>query len=498
MIVNYEWKNNKLLVSYIDTKGNLKFKNYPYSNPQNWTVTSETDPSKSNTLRTWDKKPVKLVPTRRPNRYSIYEYFHALPENEKQEIFAYNEPKITFCDIEVEITEGFPEAHLANNRVTAICLIQKNKILLMGIQDLSTKQISNMEKDINSYFENFDTKYKIQWEFYKTEKEMLTVLFNELIPNMPVITGWNFVKYDWVYLVTRARKLDINPDIASPTGQLVKPWRKTNTDTKDFKPIYEELPEHRVIVDYMDIYKKWDTSVKIKESDKLDYVAGEMLGVKKLEYSGSLKDLYKNDYYKYMLYNCIDTALVQLIHLKSRIFDIMLSISSLSNIEILQSPSAIRVTEGIFFKEYYDNGIIMCKQYTQSFDNENDDDDDESEKILNGGYVKFPSIGIYMWVCVFDFASLYPTTMRQFNIGPEVFKGMKINNSEALLNGIKVNLHPNDIVLLNGAVFDHEEGITNKKITTIFKERKINKNVGLDYKKQEQLLKKYLKERNLK
>jgi hypothetical protein len=86
--------------------------------------------------------------------------------------------------------------------------------------------------------------------------------------------------------------------------------------------------------------------------------------------------------------------------------------------------------------------------------------------------------------------------MRQFNIAPESFKGIKINDSEALLNGVKYKLEPNDIILLNGAVFKNEESETKRILTNIFKDRKINKNLGLDYKKKEQLLKKYLKERN--
>lgn len=497
MIVNYEWKNSKVLVSYIDKKGRLKFKNYPMPNPMNWEVTTEDDIAKSDKLRTWDRKPVKQVLTRYPSRYSLYEFFHDLPKEEKDDIFAYNEPRVTFCDIEVEITQGFPEAHLADNKVTAICLIQGDKILLLGIKELSDNKITKMEKDINKYFEDFNTKYKIKWVFYDTEKEMLSELFNDIIPSMPVITGWNFVKYDWVYLVTRARKLGINPEIASPTGKLVKPWRKQDAD-KDYKPIYEELPDHRVIVDYMDVYKKWDYSVTIKESDRLDYVAEQMLGVKKLEFDGSLKELYHDNYYEYMLYNCIDTALVQLIHNKSRLFDIMLSISNVANIEILKAMSAVRVTEGIFFKPYYDNGIIMCKESKQQYvigNADEDDEEDEAEKILKGGYVKYPSVGIFMWIVVFDFSSLYPTTMRQFNIGPEVFKGIKISDTESLLNGLKMQLHPKDIVLNNGAVFSHEEGITTQKLTSIFGDRRENQSIGLDYKNQEVLLQHYLQRR---
>ena len=44
------------------------------------------------------------------------------------------------------------------------------------------------------------------------------------------------------------------------------------------KPTYEELPKHRLVFDYLDIFDKWDTSIKIKESNRLDFVAKKVLG----------------------------------------------------------------------------------------------------------------------------------------------------------------------------------------------------------------------------
>ncbi len=491
MIVNYEYNNGKILVSYITPKGNLKFKNYPWQNPTEWRPCSNTDIQKSDNFHTWDNKAVKLESTRYPTRYAIYEYLNKLPQNEKDDIFSYNEPKVYFCDIETEITQGFPEPHLADNKVTAICIIHDTKILLLGIKDVEKGWISKMEKETNKYFEKFNTNYTIEWEFYEDEKDMMERLFYELIPNMPVITGWNFIKFDWVYLVTRARKLGVNPERASPVGKLIKPWSKNATD---FKPTFEELPQHRLILDYMEIFDKWDTSIKIKEANSLDFVSSQVLGVKKLEYKGTLKDLYTNDWYLYLLYNCIDTALVQLIHQKQRTFDIMLSISNLARIQIADAPSAIRVTEGVFFDPFYKIGIVMCKQKSVFGDTE----EIEKEEELGGGYVKYPATGLKRWVSVFDFASLYPTIMRQFNIGPETFKGIKINDSESLLNGVKYNLEADDIILLNGAVFRNGEGETSKLLTNIFKDRKQNKNLGLDYKKQEQMMKAYLENRKSK
>jgi DNA polymerase elongation subunit (family B) len=61
-----------------------------------------------------------------------------------------------------------------------------------------------------------------------------------------------------------------------------------------------------------------------------------------------------------------------------------------------------------------------------------------------GAYVKTPVPGLYGAVSVFDFASLYPTAQRQFNISPETYLG-------------KFTPDENDntkIVCASGAVFD--------------------------------------------
>lgn len=493
MIVNYEYLNGKLIVSYINPKGNLNFKHYTWQNPLEWKICSNNDLQREPNFRTWDGKAVKKDTTRYPSRYAVYEFLYKLPEAEKLDIFAYNEPNMFFCDIEVEITEGFPEAHLANNRVTAICLIHKEKILLLGIKDISDKDIARMEKDINKHFETYHTKYTLEWCYFDNEYDMLSLFFNELMKKIPVLTGWNFISYDWVYLVTRARKLDINPNVASPTGKLIKPWKKNQTIEK---PSCEELPKHRHVFDYMEIFDKYDQTIKIKESKSLDFTSSKILGVKKLEFEGSLKALYTNDYYKYMFYNCVDTCLVQLIHQKQKTYDNMLAISQFCNMQIEDSISAIRVTEGIFFSEYYKAGIVMVKKdYNAVGLTDTDDETTVVEDELNGGFVKHPALGLQNWTTVFDFSSLYPTLMRQFNIAPESYKGLKINETQSMLNGVIHEIEETDIVLINGTVFKNEYSITKRLIENLFADRKKFKNISLDYKKQEQLLKDYLKER---
>jgi DNA polymerase elongation subunit (family B) len=99
-----------------------------------------------------------------------------------------------------------------------------------------------MTIDVNNHFAKFNTNYKIKWHYCETEYELMTILFNDLIPKMPIITGWNFIKYDWVYFVTRARKLGINPEVASPSGKLEKPWSKNDsTNINQFMKNYQDI-----------------------------------------------------------------------------------------------------------------------------------------------------------------------------------------------------------------------------------------------------------------
>ncbi len=468
MLVNHEFFNNRLTVSYIDDTGQIKLKNYPFR-PEQLKVTSNDNPNAEKNIKSWDGKKLIKSETRYPNRYTIYDFIDTLPKEEVEMLFAYNEPKIYYMDIETEIVDGFPEASEAASRVLANSIVVDDKGLMTGLKPLSEKDVQDIEDWVNEYFKKFNPKFKLKYTHYASEKQLMSALFNDLIPRMPVITGWNVIGYDWLYLTNRARLLGINPNVSSPTGKLIKPW-----DSKNKRPKEEELPLHRIIVDYMDLYKKWDTKVKIKESDKLDYVAEQILGLKKIEYDGSLQDLYEADFKKYMYYNIVDVILVKYIHEHTKYIDILFAISVLSNICVTDAFSTIRTTEGILRRPFRDKlNIHLVKSYDDVIDV-----DDEVDEELLGGFVKVPIIGMSVWTSVLDFASLYPTTMRQFNIAPEAYKGQRVSKEKCIYQGNLVDILPNDIICLNGAVFKNEDSVTKEVLTNIFIDRKKYKNMS--------------------
>jgi len=384
----------------------------------------------------------------------------SIPEEEQDILFDYNEPNIFFVDIENEIlTTGKPQPQNAEGKILSISIVHKNKALVLGIDHLSDYEINSIKTDINNqYGKVFEREWEFKYIRYKDEYELLLNFFTTYVPKMPVITGWNFNNYDWVYLVSRCRKIGIDPSLSSFTRKL---YESNRNDPLDFV----ELPAHRFIVDYMELYEKFDTSVKIKESSSLDFVAESVLGVKKVNYEGDLKHLYETDKKKFIYYNAIDSILVQLIHEKMKYVDILYALSTLSRCKCTTALSTIAVTEGIFRKKLRDKkNIVLCKM---------DSSEEGGVSSVKGGWVKEPIRGMSTWTTCYDFASLYPSSMRQFNISADSYKGQKIKDKNyAMFNGHQIELDETDIITKNGAVFKNEIGIMNEVLTNIYADRK--------------------------
>lgn len=485
MLIDTQYLTNssRLIVSYVDKTGEIKLKYYEWSNPTKYVTCEPDDKDRDTKYHSWDGKPVKKVSVNQPDRYAIYDFLDSLPEKEKQEIFEYNLPHIYFVDIETEIVDGFPDAETAPTRVLSISVVYDDKIILLGLRDMPEDMQERIKNNTNEYFKKFGTTYKFKYVQYDDEFDMMYNFFYKMIPKMPLITGWNFVNYDWVYLVNRARKLrkevngkeyTIDPAVSSLTKRLNKVWMSN-----------EEMPAHRMIFDYMQLYEICDTSIKVKESSSLDFVANKLVGVEKIKYTGSLQKLYEEDFETFMYYNAVDSVLVQKIHEARNYISIIYAISSLAQIKIVDVISSMNnalgslaITEGVLRNRFRDQDNIVL------FRGEKNDGENVG---IAGGWVKDPVQGLNQWVVCYDFASLYPTTQRQFFIAPETFVGIKDDNRPDYCdNGIKIDLEKH-VVCVNGVVFEKRSSPTLRMLEDVYADRKKNKKIMM--KKKDELKK---------
>ena len=100
--VQYLGNSKRLVVSYVDKTGDIKLKYFEWENPKKYVVCDDDDKDRHPTYKSWDNKSVKQEEVNTPDRYAIYEFLDALSDEEKNEIFEYNLPKIYFVDIETE------------------------------------------------------------------------------------------------------------------------------------------------------------------------------------------------------------------------------------------------------------------------------------------------------------------------------------------------------------------------------------------------------------
>ena len=165
--------------------------------------------------------------------------------------------------------------------------------------------------------------------------------------------------------------------------------------------------------------------------------------------------------------------------------DILYGIATLSKIKVIDAYNTLPVTEGILRGKLKEKkNVVLCKR------------DYIDTDPVDGGWVKDPIVGMSTWTACYDFASLYPTTMRQFNISADSYKGYvdrdivhsrknqhmeqfkQYSDMEDAENEISTfRNHPNeiskeDLVLLNGSVFKNEMGVVSEVMGDIYGDRK--------------------------
>lgn len=478
----------ELKVSYYDENGDIRISKIPIPDSERyrWQECESDDPYRVKGMVSHENRPVKRVKAKSLDKYRIYEFMNnKISKDFLKQIHAFNPPKKWFMDIETEVLDDeFPDVDNPKCRVLSNSFCnQKGDVFITTIphiytgKKLTAVQKENIGRRVNDYFKDLRPgdqylikEYKVKFKDYDNEALMLSDLFYNYIPKMPLITGWNFHKFDWMYLVNRARGMQLRPEKSSPSGTFY------NFNIKDkWNPNVKykiELPYHRGIVDYMMIYEKWDTSIKLKSSTNLDFVANEVLGLSKVHYSGTLMDLYRDDIETYLFYNAVDTILVALIDEKLQTFNTMQKLSCEGRVSLNDSQFASVIIESLFSDVFFKRNKVFVRK---DFDNSN-------EEKYAGGFVFEPTKGIFDDVVIFDYESMFPTIMMFANTGVDSLLGKTHDGGKTYIDkfGQTHTINREDhIWMASGAVYSKkEDSVMRKVVSELFDERITAKKAG--------------------
>ena len=413
------------------------------------------------TVKNWNKDKVwkhrlnLTNPKETLNRYRMYEIVDNLPEEKKEKIFSYNLPEMFFIDIENMMQDGKPDPEKADKPITVIgvCCPNDTIMVLSAGKNLTQKQIGEIQTQIDDHFKQVNRKFKFVFRCFNKEYDLLYFFLKNLVPNMAMITGWNVEDYDWRYIINRAKQLEIDIEISSPTHRMSG---KT------------ERPTHVGLIDYLKAYKKWTWNSN--ENYKLDYIGEKLCGIKKVQHSESLDDMWNNNFQKYVYYNAIDCGLVKLIHEKCNALTCGITTAWLGHIRAMDCFSTTYIPENLLRIKFAEQGRVLAVSPKPKKKG-------DGEK-YEGAFVKQPIPGLHKYCTCNDYASLYPSLMRQFNIGPETLVTMLPENDEELKQQWRDKGY---IVCASGAVYEKEDGNLKKIITDLYFKRKAYKKTSCKY-----------------
>ena len=312
---------------------------------------------------------------------------------------------VTTIDIECQSDQGFPEPHLAEWPITAIT-------------------IKNSKENVYRTwgFNEFNPADNVVYIQCKNEAALLHKFLEYWKDNYPdIVTGWNSIGFDMVYIVNRIRKVYGEEEIKK-----LSPWGNVKEDNRKDKFTGNTNYAYDIMgitqLDYLELYKKF-TYVQ-QEMYSLNHIAHVELGEGKLSYEdqGSLFSLYKNDYQKFIEYNIKDVELVDRFEEKLGLITLALTMAYRGGVNYRDVLGTTMIWDTIIYRILEQNKVVCPPKI------------EKSKSDFVGAYVKEPQIGAHDWVVSFDLNSLYPNIIVQNNMSPEtVVDGLVDTSIEHML-----------------------------------------------------------------
>jgi DNA polymerase elongation subunit (family B) len=343
------------------------------------------------------------------NLYGIDKFnYQYISENYPTEItFDKNVVKIYFFDIEVYSPDEFPTHENAVHEITAISIKDK-KNNQMHVWYLDS-DYGKFDPDNLKHIKN--PTYEIVPHEFTNEKDLLHNFIMWFSSNPPdILSGWYSRLFDIPYLYNRLVNV-----FSKKVANRLSPWNMVKEKRKQVKRnnSYHEEVSYDIYgineIDYMDLYQKY--SINKSETYKLDFIANKHLGVGKLEYEGTLNQLLFNDYQTYVEYNIIDVQRIDELEDSLLYLELLMIVSYAAKVATYNDAlGTVKYWEILIYN-------FLCEQNKRP-EIKRFNDSTKTEK-YDGAFVKEPIPGMKEWVVSFDYTSLYPSIIRQVNIGPE-------------------------------------------------------------------------------
>ncbi|MEM3084461.1 MAG: DNA-directed DNA polymerase I [Nitrososphaerales archaeon] len=310
-------------------------------------------------------------------------------------------PQIKRAALDIEVVseeERIPDTKEAENEVIAVSFVSND-----DLNEVHLLRRANVKEGEN----RLDPNVKI--EFYDDEKEMLRAVFNRML-DYPFIITFNGDEFDMPYLYSRAQKLGIAKDEIPFVMQ---------RDAVTLK--------HGVHIDLYRVFSNrsiqgYAFNHKYSEHT-LNAVSEGLINESKIDFDGGIGDLPLYELARYChndsrithkLTNFSDDLLMKLLVVVSRVGRMpMDDISRLGVSQWIRS---------MLYFEHRRQNVLIPRREELEIKGQASTAAIIKDKKYRGGFVVEPKAGVHFGVVVLDFASLYPSIIKVYNLSYETVR----------------------------------------------------------------------------
>lgn len=359
-----------------------------------------------------------------------------------------------YFDIEADVINArgdFPLPGECPINAVNIIVDKVNKMYILLLRDENNPQIKEFEESINQgLFDEIKEmirnqvggwkqekrfkldELKFEFLFYDKDNEIqliqdLFIIINSLQPDF--VLAWNMA-FDIPYIIARIKELGYNPaDIICHPDFRIKlcDYYVDERNKNDFaeRGDYANISSYSVFICQMIQFASRRKGQSAFDNFNLDYIGNVTTKVRKLEYSDvspTLPKLCWLNYKRFVFYNIIDTIVQKCIEIKVGDIDYIFNKCLLNNTRYQKGHRQTIYLPNRARKEFAKDGFILGNNankyktpeavtFPGAFVAHPRNLSDYAKIILNG----FP-VNIFNNCDDFDFTSLYPSMMREFNM----------------------------------------------------------------------------------
>ncbi len=290
---------------------------------------------------------------------------------------------------------------------------------------------------------------KVRVHFFMSEIELLKTFFSMVHKYQPdFCEGWNSSGFDLNYIIARCYALGVNPEDIMCDDSWAKKIVKHFIDQKNLSNFAERgdytfISGNTTWIDQMIQYaSRRKSKIGSFKSFKLDDIGYSTARVNKLDYSHITKDIGMLpwlDFKTFFLYNIFDVIVQKCIELKTQDLEYIYAKCIVNNTSYKKGHRQTVYLANRMAKEFDKMGYIIGNNVNKW--------NEEPDKFLGAlvgdptktnGYAKMEINGIPIYVCEtlqdYDYKSLYPSILLEFNIAPNTQHGRVVIDEKVYIN----------------------------------------------------------------